>query len=53
MFAALCDEYTYRYGQGTLTDEKLRDVLNDITKQHYTWSWRDHPSVCPMMSKLK
>ena len=27
LFTALCDEYTYRYGKGHMTDLKLRDTL--------------------------
>lgn len=27
LFEALCDEYTYRYGKGHMTDLKLRDTL--------------------------
>jgi len=27
LFVALCDEYTYRYGKGHLTDINLREVL--------------------------
>lgn len=32
LFAALCKEYTYRYGRVMLTEEKLFDILRSVPK---------------------
>ena len=38
LFAALCDEYTYRYGKVHLTDQKLRELLD-------SYPWRIYNGV--------
>lgn len=47
LFAALCDEYTYRYGKIHLTDVKLRGILaqvpNNIPQGDFFPPWRAMP----------
>ena len=47
MFVALCDEYTYRYGRIHMTDEKLRDLLNEIPRNMELGTWRQPPPAMP------
>ena len=47
MFTALCDEYTYRYGRVHMTDEKLRDVLNEIPNNITLGQWKVPPQCMP------
>ena len=47
MFVALCDEYTYRYGRIHMTDEKLRDLLNEIPRNMELGTWRQPPQAMP------
>jgi len=47
MFVALCDEYTYRYGRVHMTDEKLRDVLNEIPNNITLGQWKVPPQCMP------
>tara|TARA_Y100000401_G_scaffold115318_1_gene118835 strand:+ start:1968 stop:2468 length:501 start_codon:yes stop_codon:yes gene_type:complete len=45
-FAALCDEYTYRYGKVHLTDTKLRDVLATPPAGLPYGRWAGDPPQC-------
>ena len=47
LFVALCDEYTYRYGRVHMTDDKLREVLNNIPDKMTLGEWREPPQAMP------
>ena len=56
LFAACCDEYTYRYGKVHMTDEKLRRVLrhppNNIPLTELTEMPQAMPDHCKMSSPI-
>lgn len=45
-FAALCDEYTYRYGKVHTTDRKLRKLLSKPPRKLAFKSWQSDPPQC-------
>ena len=47
LFVDLSNEYTYRYGRVHMTDEKLRELLNEIPRNMELGTWRQPPQAMP------
>ena len=47
MFVALCNEYTHRYGRVHLTEEKLKDILQQLPNNITSADFVDPPQAMP------